>query len=176
LELDALPLLYAGISPCYRVEAGAYGKHSKGYYRVHQFDKMELYVYAKPEESEEWLQKILALEEEICQELEIPYRVVRIASGDLSAPAYQKYDIEYFSPADGQYRELTSCSNCTDFQSRRLNIRTKTEDERQFVHTLNGTAIAFSRVFIALVENHQQTDGTVHLPKALHAYYGGEVL
>jgi seryl-tRNA synthetase len=171
LDDSKLPLLYAGISPCYRLEAGAYGKHSKGYYRVHQFDKLEMYVLCKPEDSEDWHQKILAIEEEICQELEIPYRVVRIATGDLSAPAYKKYDLEYWSPVDGEYRELTSCSNCTDFQSRRLNIRTKTDGDRTFVHTLNGTAIAFSRLFIALIENHQ---GGV--PKALQSYYGGKTL
>lgn len=177
LTSDELPKLYAGLSPSYRKEAGAYGKHSKGLYRVHQFNKLELYVLCKPEESEGWHQKILKLEEEICHLLEIPYRIVRIAAGDLGAPAYKKYDIEYYSPVDKSYRELTSCSNCTDYQSRNLNIRFRgAEGKPEFVHTLNGTACAFSRVFIALIENHQQADGTVKLPKALSQYYKGETL
>lgn len=177
LDAASLPLLYAGISPCYRLEAGAYGKHSKGYYRVHQFNKLEMYVYAKSDQSEAWHTKLLEIEEQICQQLEIPYRVVRIAAGDLGAPAYEKYDIEYFSPVDGAYRELTSTSNCTDFQARRLNIRTRNQaGATEFVHTLNGTAIAFSRVFIALVENHQTTDGQIHIPQALQSYYGGQTL
>lgn len=173
---DKLPLAYAALTPSYRKEAGAYGKHSKGLYRVHQFDKLEMYVFCAPEESEAWHQKLLKLEEEICRRLEIPYRVVRIAAGDLGAPAFKKYDIEYWSPADEEYRELTSCSNCTDFQARRLDIRYKSEDGNRPVHTLNGTAVAFSRVFIALVENHQQPDGSVKLPDALKSYYGGDKL
>ena len=177
LDPNTLPLLYIGISPCYRLEAGAYGKHSKGYYRVHQFNKLEMYVYAKADQSADWLEKVLELEEQICQKLEIPYRVVRIAAGDLGAPAYKKYDLEYFSPLDGEYRELTSCSNCTDFQARRLNIRTRNEHGgTEFVHTLNGTAIAFSRIFIALLENHQTEIGQVRIPTALQPYYGGQVL
>ncbi len=177
LDPAILPLAYVGISPCYRMEAGAYGKHSKGYYRVHQFDKLEMYIYTKPEESDAWHEKILAIEEEICQMLEIPYRVVRIAAGDLGAPAYKKYDVEYYSPVDGEYRELTSCSNCTDFQSRRLAIRTRSSDGKTvFAHTLNGTAIAFSRVFIALLENHQTAEGEITIPKALQPYYGGPKL
>ncbi len=176
LDVEGLPLLYAGLSPSYRLEAGAYGKHSKGFYRVHQFNKLEMYVYCQPEESEKWLGEILRIEEELCQLLEIPYRVVRIAAGDLSAPAYQKYDLEYWSPIEGAYRELTSCSNCTDFQARRLNIRFKSNGKNQFAHTLNGTAIAFSRLFIALIENHQSADGSIKLPKALHQYYGEEVM
>ena len=172
-----LPLAYAGISPSYRKEAGAYGKHSKGLFRVHQFDKLEMYVFCRPEESQQWHEKLLNIEEEICQKLEIPYRLVRIAAGDLGAPAYKKYDIEYWSPVDGEYRELTSCSNCTDFQARRLNIRTRNaEGKTEFVHTLNGTAIAFSRVFIALVENHQTASGQVKIPKALQPYFGAERL
>lgn len=177
LDPTKLPLAYAGISPSYRREAGAYGKHSKGLYRVHQFDKLEMYVFCLPEQSADWHMKILELEEKLCQMLEIPYRVVRIAAGDLGAPAYKKFDIEYWSPVDDKYRELTSCSNCTDFQSRRLNVRTRAEDGKtEFVHTLNGTAIAFSRVLIALIENHQQADGSIKLPLALHNYYGGTKL
>ena len=169
-----LPLLYVGLSPAYRMEAGAYGKHSKGLYRVHQFNKLEMYVFCKPEDSFEWHEKLMQLEEELCQALEIPYQVVRIAAGDLGAPAYKKFDIEYWSPVDKSYRELMSCSNVTDYQARRLNIRYKPQGggQNQFVHTLNGTAAAFSRVAIALIENHQQADGTVVIPTALRPFMG----
>lgn len=170
-----LPVLYVGLSPAYRMEAGAYGKHSRGLYRVHQFNKLELYVFCKPEDGEKWHQQLVALEEELCQALEIPYQLVRIAAGDLGGPAYKKYDIEYWSPVDQGYRELMSCSNVTDYQARRLNIRYKDEQGKMhFVHTLNGTAAAFSRVCIALIENHQQADGTVKVPKALQPYMGGK--
>ncbi|HSH31355.1 MAG TPA: serine--tRNA ligase [Candidatus Saccharimonadales bacterium] len=172
-----LPLCYAGISPSYRVEGGAYGKYSKGYYRVHQFNKLEMYVFCRPQDSEAWHGKLLDLEEQICQKLEIPYRLVRIAAGDLGAPAYKKFDVEYWSPVEEKYRELMSCSNCTDYQARRLNVRTRSsEGKTEFVHTLNGTAIGFSRIFIALLENHQTADGKVKLPKALQPYYGGSEL
>lgn len=167
------PKLYAGLSPCYRLEAGAYGKFSKGLYRVHQFEKLELFVYTTPELSEQWLEKILAFEEQLCQLLELPYRVVRIAAGDLSAPAYKKYDVEYASPVEDGYRELTSCSNCTDYQARRLNIRYRNpKGGLDFAHTLNGTAVTSSRTLIALLENHQQADGTIRIPQALVKYYG----
>ncbi len=170
-----LPKLYAGYSPAYRLEAGAYGKHSKGLYRVHQFNKLELYVFCRPEESEQWHQKLLELEEKICQALELPYRVVRIAAGDLGAPAYKKYDVEYWSPVDKEYRELMSVSNVTDYQARRLNIRYKTaEGKNEFVHTLNGTAAAMSRIIIALVENHQGGEGQVSIPEALQSYMHGQ--
>jgi seryl-tRNA synthetase len=166
-----LPKLYAGYSPAYRMEAGAYGKHSRGLYRVHQFNKLELYVFCKPEGSEEWHQKLLAVEEQLCQALEIPYRVVRIAAGDLGAPAYKKFDVEYWSPVDKSYRELMSVSNVTDYQARRLNIRYKKPDGSiEFVHTLNGTAAAMSRVPIALIENHQDEQGAVYIPVALQPY------
>lgn len=172
-----LPKLYGGFSPSYRMEAGAYGKHSKGLYRVHQFNKLELYVYCKPEESEDWHQKMVALEEDFCQKLEIPYRIVRIAAGDLGAPAYKKFDVEYWSPADKSYRELTSCSNVTDYQARRLNIRYKKADgSTQFVHTLNGTLAAMSRIPIALIENRQGKDGNVSVPAALQPFMGGQTL
>jgi seryl-tRNA synthetase len=174
IEEKNLPLLYVGLSPSYRMEAGAYGKHSKGLYRVHQFNKLELYVFCKPEESEAWHQKLVAIEEELCQALEIPYQLVRIAAGDLGAPAYKKFDIEYWSPTDRTYRELMSCSNITDYQARRLNIRYRTADGKTaLVHTLNGTAVAMSRTPIALIENHQQADGTVRLPEAVRPYMGG---
>ncbi|HLB65978.1 MAG TPA: serine--tRNA ligase [Candidatus Saccharimonadales bacterium] len=173
LAEDDLPKLYAGYSPAYRVEAGAYGKHSKGLYRVHQFNKLELYVFCKPQESEQWHQKMVALEEDLCQKLEIPYRLVRIAAGDLGAPAYKKYDVEYWSPVDKNYRELMSCSNVTDYQARRLNIRYKSLERIKYVHTLNGTAAAMSRMPIAIIENFQTADGKVHVPEALQAYMAG---
>jgi seryl-tRNA synthetase len=173
--LAELPLQYAGLSPAYRVEGGAYGKHNKGLYRTHQFNKLELYVFCKPADSEDWHQKMVALEEEFCQLLEIPYRIVRIAAGDLGAPAYKKFDIEYWSPADQSYRELMSCSNVTDYQARRLNIRYKNPNgESEFVHTLNGTLAAMSRIPIALIENHQTQDGKVQIPKALQPYMHGQ--
>lgn len=176
IDLDQ-PKLYAGLSTCYRLEAGAYGKFSKGIYRTHQFDKLEMYVFCQPEESDKWLKKIVELEEKICQELHIPYRVIRIAAGDMSAPAYEKYDLEYYSPAENDYRELTSCSNCTDFQARNLNIRYRDQDGKlQFAHTLNGTAAISSRMPIAILENYQQKDGTVKIPQVLQKYYGAEVL
>jgi len=177
-EIDVeSPIRYAGISPCYRLEAGAYGKFSSGLYRVHQFEKIEMYSYTSPSQSEAELEKILALEEKICQALEIPYQVVRIASGDLSAPAYKKYDIEYYSPVGKKYRELTSCSNCTSYQARNLNIRYRNNDKKlDFVHTLNGTAATSSRTLIAILENHQQADGSIVIPKALQSYYGSEKL
>lgn len=175
LDKEKLPILYVGISPAYRKEAGAYGKHSKGLYRVHQFNKVEMYVFCEPNESEKWHDKLMDIEEELCKAFEIPYQIVRIAAGDLGAPAYKKFDIEYWSPVDGAYRELMSCSNVTDYQARRLNIRHKTADgSTQLVHTLNGTAMAFSRVAIALIENHQDKEGNVHIPKALQQYMGGK--
>jgi seryl-tRNA synthetase len=177
IPADQLPSLYVGYSPSYRREAGAYGKYSKGLYRVHQFNKLEMYVFCQPEDSAQWHQKLVELEEQICQALEIPYRLVRIAAGDLGGPAYKKYDIEYWSPVEGEYRELMSCSNVTDYQARRLNIRTRAEDgQTRFVHTLNGTAAAFSRLFIALLENHQTQDGKVKIPEALQSYYGSATL
>lgn len=175
LDIKDLPLLYVGLSPSYRMEAGAYGKHSKGLYRVHQFNKLEMYVFCKPEDSQSWHAKLMAFEEELCQALEIPYQVVRIAAGDLGAPAYKKYDIEYWSPVDGSYRELMSCSNVTDYQARRLNIRYKTrEGKNDYVHTLNGTAAAFSRIAIALIENHQMADNRLKIPAALQPFMGGQ--
>ncbi len=173
----AKPKLYAGLSPSYRLEAGAYGKYSKGLYRTHQFDKLEMYVFCKPSQSDEWLQKILKIEEQICQGLNIPYRVVRIAAGDLNAPAYEKYDVEYFSPAENEYRELNSCSNCTDYQARNLNIRYRNDEGKlDFVHTLNGTAVVSSRMPIAILENYQQADGSILVPEPLRKYYGSDKL
>jgi seryl-tRNA synthetase len=177
LELGLLPKAFVGHSPAYRMEAGAYGKYSKGLYRVHQFNKLEMYVFCLPEASAEWHKKLVKLEEDICRALELPYRVVRIAAGDMGAPAYEKYDIEYWSVLEQTYRELMSCSNVTDYQARRLNIRYRDKEGKvQFVHTLNGTAAAFSRLPIALMESHQQADGSVRVPQALVKYYGRETL
>jgi len=171
------PKMYASTSPCYRLEAGTYGKFNKGLYRTHQFEKLEMYVFCKPEESAELLQKILEIEKKIHEVLEIPYRVTRTAAGDMSAPAYEKYDLEYYSPIDREYREITSCSNCTDYQARNLNIRYRDDKNKiQFAHTLNGTGVVSSRAPIAILENHQRKDGKVILPKALVKYYGAEEL
>jgi len=175
LDAEKLPLLYVGLSPAYRKEAGAYGKHSRGLYRVHQFNKLELYVFCKPEDSEDWHQKLIKLEEELCQALDIPYRLVRIAAGDLGMPAYKKFDIEYWSPVDKNYRELMSGSNVTDYQARRLNIRYRDDaGKTQFVHTLNATAAAFSRICIALIENHQMADEKIAIPELLRPYMAGQ--
>ena len=175
IDTDKLPLLYAGLSPAYRKEAGAYGKHSRGLYRVHQFNKLELYVFCKPEESEKWHQKLVELEEELCQSLGIPYQLVRIAAGDLGQSAYKKFDIEYWSPVDQAYRELMSCSNVTDYQARRLNIRFKDANgQTQYVHTLNGTASAYSRMCIAIIENFQNEDGSINVPEPLRPFVGSD--
>ena len=170
LNEKELPIFYAGYSPCYRKEAGTYGKHTRGLFRVHQFNKLEMYAYTLPEQSAEIHEKILAVEEEIYQELGIPYRVINIASGDLGAPASKKYDIEYWSPVDGNYREITSCSNCTDYQARNLNIRVRRENgDLQVVHTLNGTAVSLARCLVAAIENFQDGEDLV-LPKVLQPY------
>ncbi len=169
-----LPLKYIGYSPCYRREAGAYGKHSRGLFRVHQFNKLEMYAYTVKEDSKRMHEELLGYEEQIWQDLNIPYRVVNIAAGDLGAPAAKKYDIEYWSPADSEYRELTSCSNCTDFQARNLNIRVKRNDGTiEMIHTLNGTVVSLARTLIAIVENYQQPDGTFIVPEVLRPYMAG---
>ena len=168
-----LPIFYAGYSPCYRKEAGTYGKHTRGLFRVHQFNKLEMYAYTLPEQSVEAHERILSVEEEIYQELGIPYRVINIASGDLGAPASKKYDIEYWSPVDGKYREITSCSNCTDYQARNLNIRVRRENgELQVVHTLNGTAVSLARCLVAILENFQDGEDLL-VPEVLKPFMGG---
>jgi len=169
-----LPLKYAGLSPCYRREAGAYGKHTRGLFRVHQFNKLEMYVYCLPEQSLEIHEQILAIEEEIWQAIGISYHVINIASGDLGAPAAKKYDIEYWSPVDKKYRELTSCSNCTDFQARNLNIRVRRADGTvEVLHTLNGTAVSLARSLVVILENFQNADGTLTVPEVLRPYMDG---
>ena len=170
LKEDQLPILYAGFSHCYRTEAGAAGRESRGLYRVHQFSKIEMFAFTHPEKSEEMHEKMREIEEQIYQDLEIPYQLVNICTGDLGGPAYRKYDLEAWMPGRGKWGEVTSTSNCTDYQSRRMNIRYKDADtgKNQFVHMLNGTAIAVSRTLIALIENGQQKDGSIKLPRCLN--------
>jgi seryl-tRNA synthetase len=166
---DQLPLRYAGISTCFRREAGAAGRDTRGIFRVHQFDKVEMFSFVHPSESEAEHERTLGIQEEILGALELPYRVVDIAVGDLGGPAARKFDCEAWIPSEERYRELTSCSNTTDYQARRLGARFRPEAEAppEHVHTLNGTAVAVGRTLIALVENGQQADGTVRLPRAL---------
>ena len=161
INTEELPLRYAGFSTCFRREAGTYGKDTTGIFRVHQFDKVEMFSFCNPEKSEEEHEFILSIEEELLQSLEIPYRVVNVCAGDLGASAAKKYDIEAWIPSQKTYREVTSCSNTTSFQARRLNIRVKSEGETSILHTLNGTSIAVGRILIALIENNQTEDGKV---------------
>jgi len=172
LPEDELPLRYAGYSPCFRREAGAAGRDTRGIFRVHQFSKVEMFAFVAPEESEAEHERLLAIEEELMQALEIPYRVVNIPAWDLGASAAKKYDLEAWLPGQGRYRELTSCSNTTDFQARRLDARLRPSGggSPRHVHTLNGTAVAVGRTIIALAENGQQDDGSARLPEALVAY------
>lgn len=174
-EVIDTPKRYVGFSSCFRREAGSYGKDTKGILRQHQFDKVEMVSLVKPEESNQELQKILAIEEEIMEALELPYHILEIGTGDLGIQAAKKYDVEAWLPGQNTYRETHSCSNTTDFQTRRLNIRYKAEDGiNTFVHALNGTAIAIGRILISLLENGQQDNGTVLLPKKLATYVGFE--
>ena len=183
LNREQLPLRLAGLSPCFRREAGAAGQFSKGLYRVHQFTKLEMFVYCLPEESGAFHEELRSIEEEIFAGLEIPFRVVDTCTGDLGAPAYRKWDLEAWMPGraslpsrdGGEWGEVTSTSNCTDYQARRLNVKFKDDDgKNKYVHMLNGTAIAVSRGIIAILENFQQSDGSVKLPKALVPYCGFE--
>jgi seryl-tRNA synthetase len=175
LPAEKLPLLLAGVSHCFRREAGAAGQFSKGLYRVHQFTKVEMFVFCRPSESEAMHEKLIGIEERIYQGLGIPYRIVDICTGDLGGPAYRKFDIEAWMPdrgEKGEWGEITSASNCTDYQARRLGIRFREDGKNAFVHTLNGTAIAVSRTLIALLENFQREDGSVLVPEALAAHTG----
>ena len=179
LDLSKGPKKYVALSHCFRTEAGAYGKTSKGLYRVHQFTKLEMFIYCKPEDSEKMHRELLNMEKKIVDGLKLPYRIIDVASGDLGGPAYRKYDIESWmimKKADGKqgdYGEITSTSNCTDYQARRLNIKYRKEDGgAEFVHTLNGTAIVTSRFPLAIVENFQQKDGSILVPKVLRKYTG----
>jgi seryl-tRNA synthetase len=172
LAVEALPLRYCGFSTCFRREAGAAGRDTRGIFRVHQFDKVEMFSFVDPSSSAEEHERLLAIEERILTELEIPYRVVNVAAGDLGAPAAKKYDCEAWIPSQRRYRELTSCSNTTDYQARRLGCRYRPAEggAAQAVHTLNGTAVAVGRTIIALMENRQERDGGFTLPKILHQY------
>ena len=175
LDETDLPLRYAGFSTCFRREAGTYGKDTRGMFRVHQFDKVEMFSYSHPDRTWEEHEYLVAQEEAIIQGLEIPYRMVNVCTGDLGDPAAKKLDIEAWMPGQGRYREITSCSNTTDFQARRLRIRYKGGDgENHLVHTLNGTGVAVGRTLIALLENHQREDGSVRVPEALVPYTGFE--
>jgi len=171
-----LPVRYAGMSTCFRREAGTYGKDTRGIIRVHQFDKVEMFSFCHPEESDEEHGRLLAQEEGFFQALEIPYRVLDIAAGELAAPNYRKFDIEAWLPGGDRWLEVTSCSNDWDFQARRLGVRMKAESGTELVHTLNGTAVAVGRAIVALLENHQQADGSVTIPEALRPYTGFEII
>jgi seryl-tRNA synthetase len=173
---EEMPLRYAGFSTCFRREAGTYGKDTAGIFRVHQFDKVEMFVFIAAEDSAAEHDRLLAVEEKLVGELDLPYRVVNVAAGDLGASAAKKYDIEAWFPGEQNYREITSCSNTTDYQARRLKIRMKTELGNEVVHTLNGTACAVGRTILALIENHQQPDGTVVIPEALRPYTGFDLI
>jgi seryl-tRNA synthetase len=169
---DALPARYGGYSTCFRREAGTYGKDTSGIFRVHQFDKVEMFSYCEPEHSDEEQAFILAIEEEIVGGLGLPYRVSNIAAGDLGPAAAQKFDIEAWLPSEGAYREITSCSNYTDYSARRLGTRVKRERANELVHTLNGTAVAVSRMLVFLFEHYQQADGSFQVPEVLQPYTG----
>lgn len=174
LPEEKLPLRYVGFSTCFRREAGSYGKDTAGIIRVHQFDKIEMFSFCHPDKSEQEHELIRGIEEEIMQELGFHYQVVDICAGDLGAPAAKKYDIEVWIPTQGKFRELTSCSNCTNFQARRSKIRYKTsQGKNEYVHTLNGTACAMTRTLVAILENYQNADGSVTIPAVLQPYLGG---
>lgn len=177
LSEEDLPLNYVGFSTSFRKEAGSWGKYTRGIFRVHQFDKVEIFKFVKPQDSAADFKEIVSLQEQIYQALKIPYRVVNICSGEMSAAAYLKYDLEYWSPAGSTYREMTSASNTTDYQARRLNIKYRKKDGTTlFVHSLNGTAVALGRAIIAILENYQQKDGTVAVPEVLRDFLGKDTL
>ncbi len=174
---EKLPLKYIGYSHCFRQEAGAYGKYSKGLYRVHQFTKAEMFIYCLPQQSKQMHEYLLAVEEKIYQGLGLPYRILEMCTGDLGAMAARKFDLECWMPGRNEYGEVTSTSNCTDYQARNLNIRVKNKNGSiQHVHMLNGTAIATSRVIIAILENYQNADGSVTVPETLRKYIGKKII
>jgi len=177
LDLNNGPKKYVALSHCFRTEAGSYGRESKGLYRVHQFTKLEMFIFCKPEDSEKYHQEILNIEKEICDGLGLNYRVIDIASGDLGGPAYRKYDIEAWMTMKNDYGEITSTSNCTDYQARRLNIKYKNEKgANEYVHTLNGTAVVLSRFPLAVIEQCQQEDGSIKVPEVLVKFIGKEII
>jgi seryl-tRNA synthetase len=174
--VDSLPLRYAGYSSCFRREAGTYGKDTRGIIRVHQFDKVEMFTFCKPEDALAEHKRLLQWEKDFMNAMEIPYRVIDVASGDLGASAIRKFDIEAWIPTQNAYREVTSTSNCTEFQARRLNIRYRDEEGTKPVATLNGTLVAIPRMIVAILENHQQPDGSVRVPAALRPFLGVDTL
>ena len=177
LDEKKLPLRYVAFSTCFRREAGSYGKDTKGILRVHQFDKLEMVILSKPEDSKNEHKLLLAIEEKLMKALKLPYQVINICTGDLGRPAASKFDIETWLPSEKKYRETHSTSNCTDFQARRLNIRYKDKSGKmQFVHTLNGTAFAIGRILIMIMENYQQKDGSIKVPKVLQKYAGFKII
>lgn len=177
IDADRLPLRYAGFSPCFRREAGSHGKDTRGIFRVHQFDKVEMFSYVAPEDSQAEHQRLLEWEKQWLTSLELPFRVIDVATGDLGSSAARKFDCEAWIPTQGKYRELTSTSDCTEFQSRRLSIRFRDGKQVKPLATLNGTLCAVPRTIVAILENHQQADGSVHVPEVLRPYLGGrEVL
>jgi len=175
LDGKTLPLRYGGVSPCFRREAGAHGRDTKGIFRVHQFEKVEQFVFSKPEDSWAEHEKLISNAEEICQSLKLPYRVVNVCSGDLGTVAAKKYDLEVWLPGQGKYREAVSCSNCTSYQGVRSNVRyrDKSSDPTEFVHTLNSTFVATERTLVAIMENFQQSDGSIAIPEVLRPYVSG---
>ena len=174
LPVEKLPMRYAGYSSCFRREAGTYGKDTRGIIRVHQFDKVEMFSFCHPDQAQEEHKRLLQWEKDFLNAMEIPYRVIDVASGDLGSSANRKFDIEAWIPTQKAYREVTSTSNCTEFQARRLNIRFKDADGTKTVATLNGTLVAIPRMIVAILENHQNADGTVNIPKALQPFLGAE--
>jgi len=178
VEGKKLPIRYAGVSPCFRKEAGAHGRDQKGIFRVHQFEKIEQFVFARPEESWQEHEKMISTAEEFYQNLGIPHRVVLLSSGDMGKISAKTYDIEAWMAGHNTYREIVSCSNCLDYQTRRLKIRfrDKTNEETQFLHTLNSTLVATSRVLVSIMENFQTKDGHISIPKVLHSYMGKETI
>ena len=176
MDVEALPLRYCGISSCFRREAGAHGRDTRGIFRTHQFEKVEMFVFTRPEDSWEEHQRLIGLEERILQELQLPYRAVNVCTGELGASAAKKVDLEVWFPGQQRYREVTSCSNTTDYQARRLNCRIRGDKGTIFVHTLNGTAVTSSRHLSAILENFQREDGAVEVPKVLRSFTGGDVI
>ena len=174
LPVEKLPIRYAGYSSCFRREAGTYGKDTRGIIRVHQFDKVEMFSFCHPDQAQEEHRRLLQWEKEFLDAMEIPYRVIDVASGDLGSSSNRKFDIEAWIPTQKAYREVTSASNCTEFQARRLNIRYKDENGTKAVATLNGTLVAIPRMIVAILENHQNPDGTVNIPKALQPFLGAQ--
>jgi seryl-tRNA synthetase len=176
IDVENGPIRYAGYSSCFRREAGTYGKDTRGIIRVHQFDKVEMFIFCKPEDAAAEHAKLLQWEKDFLNAMEIPYRVIDVASGDLGSSAIRKFDCEAWVPTQNAYREVTSTSNCTEFQARRLNIRYKSEEGTKPVATLNGTLVAIPRMIVAVLENHQNADGSVNVPQALRPFIGKDVL